>query len=280
MFQDLDATLQQILDDPAMPPALTDLRNADVSFETPDRSFAPGQSTVNLFLYEVKENRELRNAEPIIQRVGDVYFRRRPPIRVDCTYMVSAWSSATGAAKVAAEHRLLALALLWLSRFTTIPENYLQGSLAVQPFPPPTMVAQVDPNRNTGEFWSALGIPPRTAFYLTIAIAMDLDVEVEDVQVTTVIAWYQQDKDLQSRVEWINIGGIVTDAAGNVVGDAWVRLEPDGISTETNSQGRFILVRIHRGTNYTLRAGKPGIGETSRTIQVPSPSGEYNLQLP
>jgi hypothetical protein len=57
MIRDLDDTLKAILDDPASP---TELRNADVSFEAPDKSFAPAQATVNLFLYEVKENRELR----------------------------------------------------------------------------------------------------------------------------------------------------------------------------------------------------------------------------
>lgn len=280
MFQDLDTTLQQMLDDPGMPPALADLRNADISFETPDRSFAPAQTTLNLFLYEVKENRELRNAEPVIQHIGNTSFRRRPPLRVDCSYMISAWSNANGGARVAAEHRLLSLALLWLSRFTTVPQHYLQGSLAVQPFPPPTMVAQIDPNRNTGEFWSALGIPPRTAFYLTVTIAMDLDVEVEDVQVTTVIAWYQHDRDQATRQEWINIGGVLTDAAEKPVKDAWVRLEPNGVSTKTDEQGCFVLMRIRRGTNYILRAGQPGQGEVTRNIQVPSPSGEYNLQLP
>lgn len=279
MFQELDATLQQILDDPAMPATLADLRNADVSFETPDRNFMPAQNTVNLFLFDVKENRELRNAEPITRRMGDIYFRRRPPIRVDCTYLVTTWSNATGAARVVAEHRLLAQTLLWLGRFATIPDIYRQGSLAVQPFPPPTMVAQVDPNRNSGEFWSALGIPPRAAFYLIVTIAIDLDVEVEDVQVTTVIAWYPQDQDQQTRKERINISGVVTDAAGKMVEDAWVRLEPNGIQVETDEAGHFIFVRVQRGTNYTLRAGNPGVGEVSRTVDIPSPSGEYNLQL-
>jgi hypothetical protein len=179
MFEDLDDTLGQMLNDPAMPSGLADLLNADVSFETPDRNFAPALPTVNLFLYDVKENRELRNAEPIVQLVSGVILRRRPPIRVDCSYLVTAWSNANGSLQVAAEHRLLALALLWLSRFTTIPEIYLQGSLAVQPFPPPAIVAQDDPNHNTGEFWSALGIAPRPAFYITVTIAMELDVEVE-----------------------------------------------------------------------------------------------------
>ena len=39
------------------------------------------------------------------------------------------------------------------------------------------MVAQMDPNKNAGDFWFALGIPPRPAFYLVATIAMDLDLK-------------------------------------------------------------------------------------------------------
>ena len=38
MFQDLDTTLEAMLDDAAAP---TDLRNADVSFDTPDKDYKP-----------------------------------------------------------------------------------------------------------------------------------------------------------------------------------------------------------------------------------------------
>ena len=50
MFHDLDSTLTAILDDGTAP---TELHDADVSFETPDRNFAPAQPTENLFLFEV-----------------------------------------------------------------------------------------------------------------------------------------------------------------------------------------------------------------------------------
>lgn len=172
MFQDLDATLTRVLDDGAMAtasvvPPLTELLNAEVSFITPDRTFQPGltQATVNLFLYDVKENRELRDQVPIVEKVGNSFVRRLPPVRVDCSYIVTAWSNGTAATQVVEEHRLLAQALLWLSRFPTIPSQYLQGGLTTQPFPLTTMVAQMDANKNAGEFWNALGIPPRPAFY-------------------------------------------------------------------------------------------------------------------
>src|SRR5687768_16144892 len=131
MFHDLDATLTRLLDAPAAPEVL---RAADVSFETPQRTFAPTQATVNLFLCEVKENRTLRDQEPIVELVAGEYVRRVPPLRVECSYLVTAWSSETGPAKVVEEHRLLGQALLWLSRFPVIPETFLQGALAGQPF--------------------------------------------------------------------------------------------------------------------------------------------------
>src|SRR5262245_34532321 len=143
MLNDLDQTLRVILDDAAAP---TELRNADISFETPDKTFAPALATVNLFLYEVKENRELRDPVPITEIVAGTFVRRQPPLRATCAYLVTAWSNAVGAARVVEEHRLLGQALLWLSRFPRIPAGFLQGTLAVQPFPPPTMVAQLEGN--------------------------------------------------------------------------------------------------------------------------------------
>jgi len=58
MFHDLDSTLTAILDDGTAPTELRDA--ADVSFETPDRNFAPGQPMVNLFLYLPERFKDFR----------------------------------------------------------------------------------------------------------------------------------------------------------------------------------------------------------------------------
>jgi hypothetical protein len=192
MFQDLDSTLSKILDDPAMnapplAPPLAELLGAEVSFITPDKNFETAlvNSTVNLFLYDVKENRELRDPTPIVEKVGNTFVRRQAPVRVDCSYIVTAWSKLTNQQKVAEEHRLLAQALLWLTRFPVIPPVYLQGRLTSQIYPPQMWVAQIDPNKNAGEFWDALAIPPRPAFYVTVTIAMDLGLADSGPLVTT-----------------------------------------------------------------------------------------------
>jgi hypothetical protein len=110
MIDELDQTLTRILDDPNAP---TVLRNADVSFAIPDQNFSVRTETINLYLYDVHENRQLRDPIPIIERIGDTYVKRPPPLRVDCSYMVTAWSIKEGETLPDEEHRLLGLAMLW-----------------------------------------------------------------------------------------------------------------------------------------------------------------------
>jgi Pvc16 N-terminal domain len=216
MFQDLDDTLRAILGDSAMPDSLADLHQADVSFITPDKNFTPAQATVDFFLYDVKENRELRDPTPILEKVGTRFIRRPPPVRIDCSYIVTTWSGATGAVKVAEEHRLLGQALLWLSRFPTIPAAYLQGTLKDELYPPPTMVAQLDPNKNAGEFWDALDIPPRPAFYLTVTVAMELGTQVTGPLVTTRSSNVHAGASVPEE-RWVQIGGRVLGPPVTVV---------------------------------------------------------------
>ena len=177
MFHDLDRTLKNLLDDPAAP---AELHNAEVSFETPKADYKAQQATASLFLFDVRENRKLRTPEPIVELNGDQFVRRMPPLRVDCSYLVTTWSSKSGEDKVAEEHQLLGQALAWLSRFGTIPASYLHGGLASQPFPLPTLAAQADGRQNTGEFWNALGIPPRPAFTLVVTVAMELELQTPE----------------------------------------------------------------------------------------------------
>lgn len=64
MFNNLSTTLKAILDDSSLPVLV---RNADVAFERPEDSCSPSTPTINLFLYDVRENTELRDNEPVIE---------------------------------------------------------------------------------------------------------------------------------------------------------------------------------------------------------------------
>lgn len=271
MFRDLDDTLTQVLNDVNAPP---ELLAADVSFELPDRNFNPAQSTVNLFLYDVHENRELRDPVPIIERVGNTYVNRRPPLRVDCMYMVTAWSVGTGGTRTANEHRLLSQSLLWLSRFPIIPDVYLQGSLVNPPFPHPTMVAQLNGKQGNGDFWTALGQPPRPSFNLLITIAMSLGVQTPEGPpvVTKDMRLQELDKPL-TQEQWFQIGGIVFEAANpaHLLNGAQVRLVERDQTVITNDLGQFTFSDMSSGA-YTLQVTASGFAGQTKTIAVPGTS--------
>ncbi len=270
MFSDLDNTLSQILDDAAAP---AELRAADVNFLMPDKDFTPSQATVNLYLYEVSENRELRTAEPIIERVGTQYVRRQPPLRVACNYMVTTWSTETGAVKVAEEHRLLSQALLWLSRFPTIPDLYLQGSLVNPPYPLPTMVAQMNGGKSVGEFWAALGQPPRPSFNVLVTVAMDLNRQIEGDLVTTKITEFAPDETL------LSIGGRVLTNEATPQPILGARVQIDALEpVYTGEDGRFTITTIASGP-HTLRATATGFQAGQKAITVPGPPNMYEIRL-
>lgn len=273
MFHDLDATLREMLDDAGAP---VQLQAADKSFEPPNKTFAPAQPTVNLFLYEVKENRVLRDPEPIIRPVAGVLVRRIPPLRVDCTYLITTWSNQPGATGVAEEHQLLGQALAWLSRFPIIPTTFLQGSLAVppQPFALPTMVAQMEDGKSAGEFWSALGSVPRPAFHLTVTISMDLALETPAGPPVVTSETILKEKMPPGVVEpvvsdtFLIAGTIRDDATLDVIPNAEVTIVELNRTAVTDVDGHFKFARLDAG-NYTLHVVAAGFTTVDTPITVP-----------
>jgi hypothetical protein len=278
MFQDLDLTLRKILDDATVPPSMAGI---DVSFRTPDKAFSFNQATVNLFLYGVHENRVLRDPVPILEQVAGVFVRRKPPLRVDCDYLVTAWSKKQDALGVEEEHQVLAKALAKLSHFPLIPPSYLQNSLVGQPFPVQMWAAQPDDDKSLGEFWSALGVPPRPSFHLLVTIALDVQVVTpEGPPVVTKEVVLDDDLDPATPGERVfGIGGVVRDALTTaVIAGGTVTL--DGArSTATDAEGRFRFSRLGAG-GHVLTAAAPGFSTATKPITVPAPAiNAYDIDL-
>ena len=279
MFHDLDGALKSLLLDATVAPSLG---TTDVSFKAPDKDFTFDSSAIDLFLYGVRENRILRDPEPIIDFVpGTGFVRRRPPLRVDCDYLVTAWSKKTVEAAVAEEHEILSKALMKLSRFPTIPPSYLAGTLASQPFPIQMWVAQEDDSKSLGEFWSSLGMPPRSSFHLMATIAMDLAVDdVDGPPVTTREIVLDDDLDETTPGESIfAIGGVVRDAGTTLpVADATVTVDGGRWAT-TDAEGTFRLAGLAAGS-HTLTAVAAGFATVNQVITVPAPVIDaYDIDL-
>jgi hypothetical protein len=172
MFQDLDATLTALLEKEFS------IKNVTVSFATPDDQFPPSNvrlPAISFFLYDVRENYGLRsNQWETEQQPTGEFTRKRPPVRVDCSYLITAWPSATAPNPAQDEHRLLGEVMKVLLRHRTVPADYLQGELKTQE--PPVRAKLIAENQlhSLGEFWQAMGGRPKATLHYAVTLSVDI----------------------------------------------------------------------------------------------------------
>jgi len=180
MFDDLDNTLQQLLKR-ELPPAL--VSQVTITFAAPDAQFPPTSVTlpaIDLFLYDIRENRDLRSNEWTVERRSDgTAGKTRAPVRIDCSYLITAWASATSNTPTQDEHRLLGEAVKVLLRFSSLPTAILRGSLQGQEPPLPATSLQPGRLQSISDFWQTLGGRPRAALTYTVTIGVTPEAAVE-----------------------------------------------------------------------------------------------------
>lgn len=181
MIDDLDRAVEELLKR-ELSPGLVE--QVGISFAAPDSEFPPSSVTlpaVDLFLYDVRENLELRNTGWTVEHRDDgTAWKRRNPVRVDCSYLITAWASEGSTTRALDEHRLLSEVMKVLLKHPTIPEVLLQGSLKGQEPPLPSSTLQPGRLQSVSEFWQALGGKPKAALNYTVTIG----VFPQDTQVT------------------------------------------------------------------------------------------------
>ena len=174
MINDLDVTLERLLRH-ELPASL--VGQIAISFAAPDNNFPPMSvklPAIDLFLYDIRENRELRNNEPIIERQFDGnVIKRTPPVRVDCSYLITAWPSDSSPNPANDEHRLLGEVMMVLLRHPLIPSSLLEGRLKGQEPSLPAVTLLPGKLQSLGEFWQALGGKPKAALNYTVTISLD-----------------------------------------------------------------------------------------------------------
>lgn len=170
MLQDLNKTLAQILKT-ELP--RTSTGEVNISFAAPDSEFATTTVqglTINLFLYDIRENLELRSNDWLVQRQSDgTALKYQPPARVDCSYLITVWSKSHED-----EPRWLGEVMKVLLRYPKIPSEFLQGSLKEKEPPLRTSALRPPQSQNWAEFWQAMGGKPKTILSYTVTIALDV----------------------------------------------------------------------------------------------------------
>lgn len=213
MIDDLDRTIRELLNQ-ELP--RVQAGQVDVAFFPPNREWRREGSALNFFLYDVRQNAILRqhqryelleNGQHSLRTDNRVPLQRKP-LRLDCFYMVTAWST-----DPVDEHRLLTECLAALARYpllnryetlteaeptdaavsagsapAPVPTNvqrngasYLQrplvrdflvGALRNLTYEIPARIADHDVMTNPAELWSTLENSMKAAFSYVVTLPL------------------------------------------------------------------------------------------------------------
>ncbi len=299
-------SVPETLPAPAPPPPVPPkppLTDTQIGFGPPDEQWVNTVknlqlNALNVYLVDLRENRKLRSNERERRFENGMAFDDPAPARLDCHYLISAWSPTEyltpSSEPILDEHLLLyqaAAALMHASPFnpsriypaTSGPLN--SWPLRFQNADLPAVVAPSEGFPKLAEFWGAMGTGHRwkPVIYLIVTVPVEMIQEVSGYMVTTRITEYRQSGKPETAETWIEIGGLIL--AGSLrqpASGAWVQLElPRGNAiktTTTDAHGRFRFAGLQQAT-YTLRVRVPGFVEAERSLEIPSPTGEYDVQV-
>ncbi len=276
MLSHLDKTIETLLRQKVPLPEA----EYDVTFDIPTKEWATKLSstkpTINIYLYDIRENRELRSNEWEVKRNPDgTVTKERPPVRLDAFYMITVWSPAQTDA-VLEEHHLLSKILVALFRYAFIPPEVFEGDLATIDPPPQLPITTACPDafkeQGVGQFWNAVDQYWKPFIHLIVTIPVDLQERITGPAVTSKIIKYETE-------ELIQIGGRVVEASdlSQGIANVTVTIIELGKTTKTNAKGYFKFSGLKRGI-YTFKASI-GEREVTKVIQVPAADGDYNLAL-
>jgi len=116
VIHDLDRSIKELL---TIELPDVDSNRVEVAFEPPNRDWRRTGPALNFFLYDVRENAELRQHQltevvhpnGLPRREKGMVTRERTPLRIDCFYIVTAWGETPFD-----EHMLLSQCMMALAR--------------------------------------------------------------------------------------------------------------------------------------------------------------------
>jgi hypothetical protein len=243
-------------------------REVDITFEAPtqehiDKLIRP---TINMFLFDLQENIELRQSDFERTRSNGRGERRPPLRRFDLRYMVSALTT-----EVEDEHELIWRILYTLLRHPQFPVELLPEELRILEPVPSTKVSQADEGQRLSAIWTALGVPPHLALYYVVTVPVDMNMVIEAPLVLTRTARYARVQVDSSPEVGIQIGGVVRNEEGMPLTNVSVAMEGRAaIGSQTNEEGRFVLTGVSPG-KVKLRVTSAGGTHKIVTVEIPEP---------
>jgi hypothetical protein len=281
MLLELHTTLQRLLYERGQ----IDPREVDITFEAPTRERIDRltKPTINLFLYDLLENTELRQSSFQNTKQNGRIERRMLLRRFDLRYMVSALTTS-----IEDEHELLWRALLTLVQHPALPAELLSEELRSLEPRPVTRMAQMAEGQNQFSIWTALGVSPHPAVYYVVTVPVDTHMVIDAPLVLTRTARYRRKYSEMEAVESdIQIGGVVRDKQGEPLSGVKVALEGSSRESLTNAEGRYVLrgvppgevrLQVTRGDGST-QVVEARVADTQTGAALSTKSSSYDIVL-
>jgi hypothetical protein len=205
-------------------------------------------------------------------RVNGAAMSAPPPMRLEVTYAVTAWTKA-----VEDEHRLLSQVLAILFTHTALPSDLLGGRLASASQLRAIETEVGRPKEEKADFWTSIG----GRYKASIDYAVRMEVEsglmfTRGPEVRSQTMRLELDGVRRTMEELQRFGGVVRDSSGEPVADAWIALPELGKMTSSDREGRFLFDGLRPG-DHKVEARTASGEEASGVAKVPGAGVDLEL---
>lgn len=283
-IDDLSHTLEAVLQDPSFAAMFPELAAADIVFDRPLDPFTPPKTTIDLFLYDIRENLDLRLNEVTTTKVGNQVITHPAALRLACSYLVTAWPVG-GTDLPLQEQRLLSEVLVVLSHYPIIPSIFLYGSLVGQDPSLPMVALHPDALKNLAEFWSSLGSKLKASLTVTVTISVPIFSDIAGYPVTAQNLGVTQAPPLlpPATETLLEAGGQVVNSLLQPVADALVDIlnlssVPVAPQQTTDINGQYVFTQVNAG-DFQLRAVAAGFKPQVQPVTIPGSPNDFVIQL-
>src|ERR1700682_3563046 len=232
-------------------------------FDVPDDHWrghvsSTGGNFLNLYLIELRENRRLRSNELVSDWVGPIRQLEMAPARLDCHYLISAWTPTGINHSPLVESTIVEDAILYDAAkvlFDNTPLDVRALYPAAAPSPPdvlleqplPAVVAPPEGFAKLPDFWMRMDWVWKPVLELIVTLPIVAVTRPAPPSVTTLLTQYLQNGHGSSVEELVTIGGIVRTVDSRSVIDGVTAINTPNITSATafwtqNDVGRVVAV--------------------------------------
>jgi Pvc16 N-terminal domain/Carboxypeptidase regulatory-like domain len=248
----------------------------EIAFDAPAKEWSGKLTspTVDLFLYDLREATERASMTPTERRSNGSNSMSPPPLRLELTYAVTAWTKA-----VEDEHRLLSQVLSILFSHRRLPADVLaEGSFGAAAGLAEAETSVGRPREEKADFWSAVGGQYKASIDYVVHLVLESGARTErgpEVRMQT-LRTRVADGPARTMTEYHRLGGTLRDAADEPVPDAWVALPEVGRWSATDASGRFRFERMRPGTHRVVARTADG-KHVEAKVTVPGHPADLKL---